>query len=183
MPALAAAAALLLLAAGAAARTVPQTNTTLATRACQPPYDKFVFCDTSRSLDERVDDLITQVWAANASAIPFLLTARNGGHSAIPSIGLPEYDWGLNAIHGAQTTCVELTTGETKCPTSFMNPVNYGTAWNDTLAWELGAIIATQTRALWLIGADEQNDSPSIHIGLDAWSPNININRDVRRVP
>ena len=56
-----------------------------------------------------------------------------------------------------------------------MNPVNYGNSWNRTLARELGAIVGVETRALWLAGAVEQG--PRNHIGLDTWSPNINIAR------
>jgi len=47
-----------------------------------------------------------------------------------------------------------------------MNPVNYGNAWNKSLARELGYTIAIESRALWVAGAVEQ--SPRNHIGLDA---------------
>ena len=161
-------------------QTVPATTTTLDTRACQPPFDALPFCNTALSLDERVDDLIERLWAVNASNIPFHLTARNFGKSALPALGLPEYDWGLNCIHGVQSSCVLDGDGTTYCPTSFSNPVNFGNAWNKSLAFQLGAIIGVETRALWLAGAVEQ--SPRNHIGLDTWSPNINIARDPRWV-
>ena len=35
-------------------------------------------------------------------------TARGyprGNVSGVPSIGLPKYDWGTNALHGVQSTC------------------------------------------------------------------------------
>ena len=38
----------------AVSQTVPADNVTVATRACQPPYDKFPFCDVTQSLDARV---------------------------------------------------------------------------------------------------------------------------------
>lgn len=64
---------------------------------------------------------------------------------------------------------------------SFPNPVNYGFTFNKSLAYELGAIIATEQRALWLAGATEESPWSGLpHAGLDAWSPNININRDPR---
>lgn len=68
--------------------------------------------------------------------------------------------------------------GTTYCPTSFMNPINFGNAWNKSQARMLGATIAIESRALWLAGAVEQG--PRNHIGLDHWSPNINIFRDPR---
>jgi xylan 1,4-beta-xylosidase len=62
-----------------------------------------------------------------------------------------------------------------------MNPVNYGSTWNTSLFYDLGNIIGTETRALWLIGATEfsQGDGDRV-FGLDCWSPNINIARDPR---
>ena len=63
--------------------------------------------------------------------------------------------------------------GVTYCPTSFMNPVNFGNAWNKSQARMLGTTIAIESRALWLAGAVEQG--PRNHIGLNHWSPNINI--------
>jgi beta-glucosidase-like glycosyl hydrolase len=175
----AAAAAALGAASLAAARTVPANTVTYDTRACQPPFDALPFCDTTLSLDERVDDLIARVWQTNASVIPWLLTARNDGRSALPLLGVPEYDYGLNCIHGVQSSCVLLSDNVTLvCPTSFPNPVNYGSAWNKSLAYEMGRVVGLEARALWLLGAVEE--VPKIHIGLDCWSPNINIARDPR---
>ncbi len=77
-----------------------------------------------------------------------------------------------------QSTCVRFPDGDIRCPISFPNPVNYGYAWNDTLIQQLGSIIGTEARALWLAGATEASNN--IVIGLDAWSPNINIARDPR---
>ncbi len=96
-------AALAALAARARAQTMPATTTTLDTRACQPPYDLaagFLFCDPSLSLDERVNDLIERIWATSVETIPYLLTARNFGASNLSKLGTPEYDFGLNSIHG-----------------------------------------------------------------------------------
>jgi beta-glucosidase-like glycosyl hydrolase len=180
-----AASAALLAALLARAQTVRETTTTLDTRACQPPFNTLPFCDESLSLDARVRDIVSRI--ADANVAP-QLTARHGGGgspgpaSNISAIGLPEWDWGLNAIHGVQSSCVrDKTSGETVCPTSFMNPVNFGATWNRSLFFGLGAVIATETRALWLAGAVEDSDwSGRPHIGLDVWSPNINIAREPR---
>jgi len=45
-----------------------------------------------------------------------LLTARESPKGGVPGLGLPEYDWGANCIHGVQSRCGE------KCPTTFPNP-------------------------------------------------------------
>ena len=81
---------------------------------------------------------------------------------------------------GVQSQCLYDASGAIFCPTSFMNPLNYGSAWNDSLAHDLGAVVGVEARALWLGGATEYNGSPPPRIGLDAWSPNINIARDPR---
>jgi len=175
---------LLLIQAIVVCKTVPANNVTTETRACRPPFDKLKFCDTSLSVDERVKHLIL---ALKPSEIPPQITARHGGGgspgpaSNVSRIGLPEYDWGVNCIHGVQTSCVQLSSGEVKCPVSFPNPVNYGMTFNDSLFFDLGRIIATELRALWLLGAEEESEwTGRPHAGLDCWSPNININRDPR---
>ena len=87
---------LLLLAHGALALTTPANNHTVATRACQPPFDKLPYCSTALPLDERVADFIARLWQ-NTSWIPPQLTARHGGGGspgptdAVPELGLPEF--------------------------------------------------------------------------------------------
>ena len=76
---------------------------------------------------------------------------------------------------GVQSGCVSQN-GVVYCPTSFMNPVNFGATFNDSHVLTMGAFIAEETRALWLAGAGEESLwSGRPHIGLDLWSPNINI--------
>ena len=119
--------ALTLLVPWSAAKTVPVTNTTLVTRACRPGFTNFTFCNASAPVDVRIADLVGRLSDAE---IPPQLTARhNGGGSHGPEsnvtrLGLPTYDWGLNAIHGVQSSCVRDVDGTTYCPTSFMNPVS-----------------------------------------------------------
>lgn len=175
--------ALACLAGIASAQTVPATTKTYDTRACQAPYDQFPFCDVGLPIAARVADLIKRLLPAEI--VPQLTARHNGGGSPGPddnvtALGLPEFDWGLNAIHGVQASCVS-SGGETICPTSWPNPVNFGMSFNKSLFFELGASIGVETRALWLAGAVEASTwSGRPHIGLDVWSPNININRDPR---
>jgi hypothetical protein len=159
-------------AACAAAKTVNVTTTTYDTRACQPPHDTYPFCNTELPLGSRIADLIGRI---QDPEIPAQLTARHsaGQLSNISYLGVPEYDWGMNAIHGVQSSCV--TDGVTVfCPTSFPNIVTMGMGFNRSMAFQMGAIIGIESRALWLAGATEESGIRP-HIGLDAWSPNINI--------
>lgn len=162
-------------------KTTVENDVTRQTRACLPPFDTLPYCDTTLDLDTRVEDFITRLWQ-NSSWIPPQLTARHGGGGnpgptdAVPELGLPEWNFGLNCIHGVQSGCVSSQDGTVHCPTSFPNPVNFGAAWNDSLVFDMAAIIAEETRALWLAGAGEESSwSGRGHIGLDVWSPNVNI--------
>ena len=83
---------------GALSQTVPSNTVTYDTRACQPPHDTYPFCNPGLSLDERVNDLIERIWVVSNQTIPLLLTARSMGKNNISALGLPEYDFGMNAI-------------------------------------------------------------------------------------
>jgi len=141
-------------------------------RACSTPEtDKFPFCDTRLSLDERIKDLISRI---HLEEKPYLLTARESPKGNISRIGLPEFDWGTNCIHGVQSRCGK------NCPTSFPNPNGLGATFNRTLYRAMGAIIGMELRALWLEGVGENHMNNLPHLGLDCWSPNINVLRDPR---
>lgn len=83
-------------------QTMPANTITYDTRACQAPYNTFPFCNTALSIDARVADLISRLLPEE---IPPLLTARHSGTPTSPNdnitrLGIPEWDWGMNAIHG-----------------------------------------------------------------------------------
>ncbi|CAH0519105.1 unnamed protein product [Peronospora belbahrii] len=102
-----------------------------------------------------------------------LLTARASPYGNMSTIGLPEYNWGANCVHGVQSTC------GTNCATSFPSPVNMGAIFDPEAVFNMTQVIGWELRALWLEGARE-NYALGPHLGLDCWSPNININRDPR---
>jgi len=145
---------------------------TVSTRACHTAgHTDYTFCNTKLSIDERVKDLITRL---KTSEKPPLLTARESPLGGVPRLGVPEYDWGTNCIHGAQARC------GSKCPTSFPNPNAQGASWNRTSWKAMAQITGIELRALWLADYGENRDDNLPHLGLDCWSPNININRDPR---
>eukprot|EP00750_Incisomonas_marina_P026573 INCI5925.5.p1 GENE.INCI5925.5~~INCI5925.5.p1 ORF type:complete len:777 (+),score=135.25 INCI5925.5:23-2353(+) len=123
---------------------------------------QFKFCDTSLDLEERLSDLVSRITTADAGP---QLTARQS--PSIPSLDLPSYYWGTNAIHGIQNTqCI----GDL-CPTSFPAPCGLAATFNMSVVKDMGAVIGRELRAYW----NEQQ-----HNSLDTWSPTININRDPR---
>eukprot|EP00931_Biecheleriopsis_adriatica_P070744 TRINITY_DN44536_c0_g1_i1.p1 TRINITY_DN44536_c0_g1~~TRINITY_DN44536_c0_g1_i1.p1 ORF type:complete len:877 (-),score=200.93 TRINITY_DN44536_c0_g1_i1:62-2692(-) len=145
---------------------------TLATRACHlPGHTEYGFCDTSLPLEARIEDLIGRLRPEEKAP---LLTARESPLGSVPRLGIPEYDWGTNCIHGVQSRC------GSKCPTSFPNPNMQGASWNRSLWEAMARVTGIELRALWLedVGENHQDNLP--HLGLDCWSPNININRDPR---
>ena len=149
------------------------TSSNLPPRACVPPHDKYPFCNMSLSLSDRVDDLIDRLTLEEK---PFLLTARESPRGNISRLGIPEYDWGANCMHGVQSRC----TKEGRCATSFPNPNALGATFNSSLWHDIGHIIGLELRALWLQNVGENHDSNLPHLGLDCWSPNIGIVRDPR---
>jgi beta-D-xylosidase 4 len=147
---------------------------TVATRACRPDdpntatYD---FCNTKLPMDKRIDDLVSRLkWEEKAP----LLTARESPSGNVSRLNLPEYDWGANCIHGVQSRC------GARCPTSFPNPNHQGAAWNRSLWQEMASVTGVELRALWLADLGENHVDNLPHLGLDCWSPNINIVRDPR---
>ena len=69
-------------------------NVTVETRACQPPHDHYPFCDTTLSIDDRVNDLVSRIDLSDKGP---LLTARGwpqGNISqALQHLGVPGFDW------------------------------------------------------------------------------------------
>ena len=163
-------------------QTMPVTTETYDTRACQPGMDHFQFCNTSLTKDQRLDSLLSLI--KDEEITPFLTSRKKFigevGNN-ITRLGVPHYDWGLNCIHGVQSSCVNTSDGKTYCPTSYPNPVNLGASFNRSSWLQMGKVIGVESRALWLAGAVEPTTwAGRVHIGLDCWSPNININHDPR---
>lgn len=88
-------------------------------------------------------------------------------------------------MHGVQSRCIPPSAGSSnstaRCPTSFPNANTLGPTFNVTLYRSMGSAIGLELRALWLQNVPEQNwEKYFPHIGLDCWSPNVNIIRDPR---
>lgn len=104
-----------------ATAVTPPAPSPVTTRACLPPHDRWAFCNTSLSLAERVDDLVSRL---APSEIPALLTAREGGGGSpgppgnVSRLGLPEYDWGVNCVHGACCCFSAFTIRMSRCDTA-----------------------------------------------------------------
>ena len=140
---------------------------------------QFSFCDTNKTAQERAEDIVKRLTLGEKQS---LMTAR---HSApIDRLGIPEYDWGVNSIHGTQVAC------GAQCATNFPLPASIGATFNMSLIRSLAHMMAVEQRALRLEHSYEKhrrlndltgsNHPPDATIGLDTWAPNINLNRDPR---
>jgi beta-glucosidase-like glycosyl hydrolase len=90
----------------------------------------------------------------------------------VSRLGIPEYDWGGNCIHGVQSRCGNGTDGKERCPTSYPNPNHLGATFNRTVWNQLGSTIGVELRSLWLQNVGENHPPTELpHIGLDCWSP------------
>ena len=162
-------------------RASPYGNGSIARACATTNTSSFPFCDTSLATQTRVNDLISRLTLAEKVA---MLTARQSPSGDVPHLGVPEYDWGTNCIHGVQSRCTQpLTKGDNstiRCPTSFPNPIGLGAAFNRSLWHMMASVIGIELRALWLQGVGENHADNLPHVGLNCWSPNINIARDPR---
>eukprot|EP00043_Microstomoeca_roanoka_P016573 m.170059 g.170059 ORF g.170059 m.170059 type:complete len:826 (+) comp16484_c3_seq1:65-2542(+) len=131
--------------------------------ACQGQFGSFPFCNTSASLEERINDLIDRV---PLDIIGQQQTARESPEMI--NLGVPAYYWGTNAIHGMQNTdCLP----DGQCPTSFPAPCGLAAAFNTSIVKDMGRIIGRELRAYY---------NYRFHNSLDTWSPTINPSRDPR---
>ena len=149
-------------------------------KACLPPHDTYPFCNSSLSVEARVDDLIGRL---SLDEKPYLLVARESPKGNVSRLGVPEYDWGGNCIHGVQSRCAADEKGRVGygvCATSFPDPNSLGSTFNRSAWRKMASVIGVELRALWRAGVGENHESNLPHIGLDCWSPNVGINRDPR---
>ena len=149
--------------------------------ACSDPdaQSKFPFCNTSLALEERLDDLVSRIMSLGTDGIAnenfntsssvnlgAMLTARNP--PAIPELGIPAYDWGVNSIHGIQTTCGE------NCATNYPTPMAMGATFDLELIKRLSNMMAVELRALRRENSTE-HVGKGPWVGLDSWTPNVRL--------
>src|SRR5689334_8175638 len=88
---------------------------------------------------------------------------------AIPRLGVPEYNWWNEALHGVARSGLA---------TSFPQAIGMAATWSDSTMFKLATVISDEGRAKY--HEYIRNDSHQRYQGLTFWSPNINIFRDPR---
>jgi beta-glucosidase len=121
------------------------------------------YMDPSLPIPVRVDDLISRM-TLEEKASQLVNDAR-----PIPRLGIPEYNWWSEALHGVARAGVA---------TVFPEPIGLGATFDPPLVHSMAVVISTEARIKYAaaIKAGEHH----IYQGLDFWSPNINIFRDPR---
>ncbi|MFL6605794.1 MAG: glycoside hydrolase family 3 C-terminal domain-containing protein [Steroidobacteraceae bacterium] len=122
------------------------------------------FKDASLPADVRVKDLI--------STMTLEEKAGQLGHTApaIPRLGIPEYNWWNEGLHGVARAGVA---------TVFPQAIGMAASWDVPLMHEVADVISTEFRAKY-VEKVRPNGGTDWYRGLTVWSPNINIFRDPR---
>ena len=89
--------------------------------------------------------------------------------SAIPRLGVPEYNWWNEALHGV---------ARAGTATSFPQAIAMAASFDTELLKEVAETIATEARAKY--NSNSPREDRGRYKGLTFWSPNINIFRDPR---
>lgn len=88
---------------------------------------------------------------------------------AIERLGIPEYNWWNEGLHGVARAGVA---------TVFPQAIAFGATFDDELLKEVGDVISTEARAKYNFQSEEEDRD--IYKGLTIWSPNVNLFRDPR---
>ena len=123
----------------------------------------FVFRDTSKPLQVRVNNLISQL-SLEEKAQQMLDQSP-----AIPRLGIPAYSWWNEALHGV---------GRSAPATVFPQAIGLGATFDDALALREATAISDEARAVY--NAAIAKNHYVKYGGLTFWTPNINIFRDPR---
>jgi beta-glucosidase len=136
----------------------PNVGISQAQTSTQPPY-----LNTKFTIEERVKDLIGRMTLEEE------VSQMQNHAPAIPRLGIPEYDWWNEALHGVARAGVA---------TVFPQAIGLAASWDTDLMLDVSTVISEEARAKY--NEAIRNDQHGIYQGLTFWSPNINIFRDPR---
>ena len=122
-----------------------------------------VFENSSLPVEQRVADLVHRM------TLEEKVSQMQNHAVAIPRLGIPEYDWWNEGLHGS---------ARSGYATVFPQAMGLAATWDTRLLHDVGTVISTEARAKNAEALRHENHS--IYYGLDIWSPNINIFRDPR---
>ncbi|RXM42225.1 glycoside hydrolase family 3 N-terminal domain-containing protein, partial [Flavobacterium sp. YO64] len=115
------------------------------------------------SIDKRVDDLLKQL------TIEEKISLLGFESKAVKRLDIPQYNWWNESLHGVARA------GKA---TVFPQALGMAASFNDNLLNEVANAISTEARAKNNMAVAK--DRRLQYMGLNFWSPNINIFRDPR---
>ena len=124
----------------------------------------YPFQNPNLPIDQRVDDLVGRL-TLEEKVNQMINTAP-----AIERLGIPEYNWWNEALHGIARSPYPVT--------SFPQAIGMAATWNTEAVLQMGDYTSDEGRAIFHDSA--RKGEPGIFRGLTYWSPNINIFRDPR---
>jgi len=125
--------------------------------------ENMAFMDPSLSIEVRVDDLVSRL------TLEEKVSQTVHGASAIPRLGVPEYNWWNECLHGVARAGIA---------TVFPQAIGMSASWNKELLNKVAVATSDEARAKHHEFA--RHNDRDIYKGLTFWSPNINIFRDPR---
>lgn len=93
----------------------------------------------------------------------------NNGAKAIPRLGVPEYEWWNEALHGV---------ARAGTATVFPQAIGLAATFNEKIVWRVADATSTEARAKY--NYFQSRNDRGRYKGLTFWTPNINIFRDPR---
>ncbi len=121
------------------------------------------YLDQSLAFEARAKDLVSRMTLEEKVA------QMNDVAPAIPRLGVPEYNWWNEALHGVARSGLA---------TVFPQAIGLAATWNDSLMLDVATVISDEARAKYHDYI--ARDSHQRYQGLTYWSPNINLFRDPR---
>ena len=114
-------------------------------------------------LDQRVDDLVSRM------TLDEKVSQMMNAAPAIPRLGIAQYDWWNEALHGVAFSGVA---------TVFPQAIGLGATFDPPLVNRVATVISDEARAKY--HEAQRRGNHDRFYGLTFWSPNINIFRDPR---
>eukprot|EP00730_Choanoeca_flexa_P014522 TRINITY_DN6379_c1_g1_i2.p1 TRINITY_DN6379_c1_g1~~TRINITY_DN6379_c1_g1_i2.p1 ORF type:complete len:804 (+),score=166.70 TRINITY_DN6379_c1_g1_i2:121-2412(+) len=141
-------------------------------------HQSYAFCDASKSIDERLDDLSSRLnirQKIDMIGPSKILGNPCSDHTfGVPELGIPNWLWLVEANTNVASACV----APEKCATTFIGPLGLGASFNNTLAYLKGRVLGTEMRAMTNLNWHRSKTLDTI--GVTGFGPNINILRDPR---
>src|SRR6266536_2194149 len=141
-----------------------QEKGSASSQSAAPDLSKAPFRNPALPIEQRVNDLVSRM-TLDEKVSQMVHTA-----AAIPRLGIPEYNWWSEGLHGA---------AREGYATVFPQAIGLAATFDPELLQKEAEVMATEFRAKYYERVKEKGYSDWFH-GLTVWSPNINIFRDPR---